>query len=320
MAASQMTGLKVISLSDIEIGAVLGRGAYGTVFKVKYLGVYYAAKRIHSILLEVADSRERSVMIESFMHEIRLCNSISHPNIVQYRGIFYEHQQSNVPVMLMELMDTSLTSFIEGQPYISNTTKMSILHDVSLGLYYLHSQEPPIIHRDLSPNNVMIKSYLPQPVAKISDLGVAKTVQPDRHRTMTKVPGTMDFMPPEAFNDIPQYGPPMDIFSYGGIALFVINQEWPRPSAAVTFDPITGRVQGFSEVDRRHNYFKFKDGPVKQLILACLSNDPGARPSAKRIEVSLLRFKEDQEVLAQGLKFLTLQQEDEIKKVANSYV
>ena len=322
MASSQMIGLQVIPLSDIEIGAELGRGAYGKVFKVKYLGVYYAAKEIHSIYLEGSNLRERSMIIESFMHEIRLCNSISHPNIVQYQGIFYEHVQSDVPVMLMELMDNSLTSYMQGQPYISSITKMSILHDISLGLYYLHSQKPPIIHRDLSPNNIMIKSYLPQPVAKISDLGVAKIVKADSHstpNTMTKAPGTIDFMPPEALSDRPQYGPPMDVFSYGGIALYVIIQEWPRPTVAVAFDPITRQLQAYSEVERRHRYFNFQDGPIKKLILACLSNDPGARPSSRRIEASLSSFKNNKEVLAQGLK-LSTQQQDEITKVIFIYL
>lgn len=314
MATPRMKELQVIPLSDIHIGADLGRGAYGRVFKVKYLGAYYAAKQIHGILLELEN--ESRIIIESFIREIRLCSTLSHPNIVQYRGIFYERSQPRVPVMLMELMDNSLTSYLQGQVYVSSTTKISILHDISLGLYYLHSQKPSIIHRDLSPNNVMIKNYLPQPVAKISDLGVAKIVKADSHKTMTKAPGTVDFMPPECLYDKPVYGTPMDIFSYGGVALFVINQEWPRPSAPVKSDPRTGRMHAYSEVERRHEYLNFQDGPVKQLIVACLSNDPHARPVAGRIEAFMSRFKENnEEILAQAIKIVLKQQQDEVEKV-----
>lgn len=321
MAASQVLGLQVIPSSDIQIGDILGQGAYGKVFKVKYLGVYYAAKEIHSLLLEYAEPRERSMIINNFLDEIKVGSSLSHDNIVQYRGIFY-NDKSDVPIMLMELMDSSLTSYILGQPYVSSTTKIKILHDLSLGLYYLHSQNPPIVHRDLSPNNVMIKSYLPQPVAKIGDLGVAKSIRDDSKKSMTKAPGTVDFMPPEALYDQPQYGPPMDVFSYGGIALFVINQEWPAPTMLVTHDPVTHELRAFSEVERRQNYLNFPHGPVKDLILECLSNDPAVRPSTRRIETFLSDFKKNkEEVLAQAFEKFT-QQQDEVEKVVykNIYV
>ena len=314
--------MQVIPLSDIQIGDELGRGAYGRVFKVKYLGVYYAAKQIHSLLLENVSTRERNQLVDSFVHEIKLCSTLSHPNIVQYRGIYYDSGQSRsgVPIMLMELMDNSLTYYLQGLPYISSTTKMSILHDVSLGLYYLHSQKPPIIHRDLSPNNVMIKSNFPHPVAKISDLGVARSFKVDNQMTMTRAPGTLHFMPPECLHENPQYGTPMDVFSYGGVALFVINQEWPEPTAPVRFDPQTNQLYAFSEVDRRHRYLNFQDGPVKQIIVACLSNDPGARPSARRIEAFMSSFKiKGEESLAQATQIiLAAQLKDKTEKVHNS--
>ena len=69
--------------------------------------------------------------------------------------------------------------------------KLSILVDVSRGLWYLHSHNPPVIHRDLSPNNVLLTSQF---VAKISDLGVAKVIEADSKKTKTRAPGTVDFI------------------------------------------------------------------------------------------------------------------------------
>ena len=85
--------------------------------------------------------------------------------------------------------------------------------------------EGQIIHRDLSPNNILLSR---DSVAKISDLGVAKVVQADSKATqtmLTKVPGTADFMPPESFAEIPNYEISLDIFSYGGIVLHVVRYE-----------------------------------------------------------------------------------------------
>ena len=72
----------------------------------------------------------------------------------------------------------------------------SILHDVVLGLCYLHSQIPPTIHRDLSSNNVLLTSNM---TAKISDLGVARNLNltPLQVSRLTQTPGTLAYMPPE---------------------------------------------------------------------------------------------------------------------------
>ena len=67
----------------------------------------------------------------------------------------------------MERMQESLTSVVEEYPNIPMYVKLSMLLDVSRGLWYLHAHHPPIVHRDLSPNNVLLTSQF---VAKISDL------------------------------------------------------------------------------------------------------------------------------------------------------
>ena len=65
-----------------------------------------------------------------------------------------------LPVMVMEMMADSLTSFVDKHEKIPVHIKYSIVHDVSLGLCYLHNHDPPIVHRDLSPNNVLLTAHL----------------------------------------------------------------------------------------------------------------------------------------------------------------
>ena len=59
--------------------------------------------------------------------------------------------------------------------------------------------------------------------------------------TITKIPGTPDFMSPEALAQRPVYGPSLDVFSYGGVALDLITQQWPEPSDQSTFFVIAKR-------------------------------------------------------------------------------
>ena len=277
-----------ISESNIELlrDQELGRGAYGRVFKARYRGCVCAAKEVHSILIQLTHMapEERRRLQVTFQRECNHCSKLNHPNIVHFIGVYHPPQQLFPAVMIMELMDESLTVYAE-KPNISFKRRMSVLHDVAVGLSYLHSRNPPVIHRDLSPNNVLLKHLPLLPVAKIADLGVAKIVNVDERSSksyQTKVPGTVDFMPLEAFGDKPKYGISFDVFSYGGIMLYTVNGKWPRPTALADFDPVTRQVRGFSEVERRQEYLDKMRGEaevLRPLVEACLDNDPVKRPS-----------------------------------------
>jgi len=195
-----------------------------------------------------------------------------------------------LPVMVMEMMADSLTSLVNKHEKIPVHIKFSIVYDVSLGLCYLHNQDPPIVHRDLSPNNILLTAHH---VAKISDLGVAKVIKADSRKTMTKAPGTVDFMPPESLSRSPEYGPPMDVFSFAGIVLHTFNQQWPSPSDQVEFHPKSRKIVALSEAKHRQQYLDKLRGEAEvlmPLVEECLDNDPSVRPTiadvCERIHVS----------------------------------
>ena len=273
----------------------LGRGAYGKVYEVKYCETVCAAKEIHSVLIEDVGETERRLTIESFLRECRQCSMLRHPNVIQFLGVYYPPgaggaNSMRLPVMVMEMMVDSLTSFVDKHEKIPVHIKYSIVHDVSLGLCYLHNHDPPIVHRDFSPNNVLLTAHH---VAKISDLGVAKVIKADSRKTMTKAPGTVDFMPPESLANNPVYGPPMDVFSFAGIILHTFNQQWPRPTEQVQFDPKTRKRVALSEVERRQQYLDKMIGEaevLRPLMEECLDDDPAVRPTivtvCDRIQVS----------------------------------
>ena len=262
----------------------LGRGAYGKVYEVNYCETICAAKEIHSLLIEASGKEEKQHIIDTFSRECHQCSRLRHPNIVQFLGVYYPEGgavRMRLPVMVMEMMACSLTSLVKEQQKIAVHIKYSIINDVALGLCYLHSHNPPIVHRDLSPNNILLTAHL---VAKISDLGVAKAMPADSKKTMTQVPGTCDFMPREARQDRPKYGPPVDVFSFGGIILHTFTQQWPSPCEDVQFDPESRALVALSEVQRRMKYLdKITDAnevALKPFIVKCLDDDPNERPCA----------------------------------------
>ena len=280
----------------IPNGKDIGVGAYGRVFEVEYCGSIFAAKEIHSILVQGVGREEFEATKKAFLSECIRSASLSHPNVVLFLGVYNPGGHLLLPVLVMELMQESLTSVVEKYPNIPMYVKLSILLDVSRGLWYLHTHHPPIVHRDLSPNNVLLTSQF---VAKISDLGVAKVIQADNKKTKTRAPGTVDFMPPEALLETPEYGPPLDIFSYGGLILHVVNQEWPKPLHYVMTDPKTGRIIGLSEVERRQQHMEKMTGTpadLRPLVEQCLDNQPSRRPPISDVSERMKRMKEAESV------------------------
>ena len=204
-----------------QTGRKLGEGSYGCVEELSVNGFICAGKRMYDTLID-SENQGADQMIEKYYDECQLLSSLRHPNIVQFLGIcFLEAQPTSsvtnqLPVLVMEMLQGSLDDLLENTPNIPLAKKCSILQDVARGLVYLHSRSPAIIHRDLTARNVLLNSAM---VAKIADMGNSRiiNIDPGRlSRTMTRgVPGTAVYMPPEAFDLPPRYGPKLDMFSFG---------------------------------------------------------------------------------------------------------
>lgn len=257
--ASDKYALKHLILTGIRLGTrQVGCGAYARVFTADYDGTHCAARELQPILAESLE------ITKAFLQECVIHSKLQHPNVVKLLGLYYPSDQAKLPIQIMELMDGNLTSLLEKSQTIPTHTKSSILQDVSKGLYYLHNLTPPMMHRDLSSNNILLKSG----VAKISDFIVAKVILPDSpDKTLTIYPGTIAFMPPEVRAD--DYGLPIDIFSFGCIVCHTISQQYPEPMES----------SQSTEVEKRQKYIDhIQGGLLKQLVIQCLDNDPAKRP------------------------------------------
>jgi len=277
-------------------GVEIGVGAYGRVFEVEVCGELYAAKEIHPALIDGVEQAGFERMKRMFIDECHQSSALGHRNVVHVLGVYNPSSESRLPVLVMERMQESLTSLVEKYQIIPKCVKLSMLLDVSRGLWYLHCHNPPIVHRDLSPNNILLTSQF---VAKISDLGVAKVIKADSKKTKTRAPGTVDFMGPEALAETPEYGTPLDVFSYGGVTLHVVNQEWPKPLHYVVTDPKTRRRVALSEVERRQEHVeKMREAPadLRHLVEQCLDDDPARRPPISDVSERMRRMKEAENV------------------------
>ena len=187
--------------------------------QVEVDGLVCAAKKIHEILLDTGNIGVQEIA-EKYLQECQIMSDLRHPNITQFMGLCFL-DNSQLPLLVMERLEGSLDDLLETVPHIPLALKRSILEDVTRGLLYLHKHNPQIIHRDLTAKNVLLTSSL---VGKITDLGNSRIVdiQPGQlAQTLSRNPGTLVYMPPEAMSAASRYGPSLDIFSFGHLGLFV---------------------------------------------------------------------------------------------------
>ena len=264
----------------------LGIGSYGAVCKAMCDDLPCAAKILHPALFQFTAPESTSVM-RKFEQECRLLSAIKHPHIVQYLGTYHD-PESRLPVLLMELMDESLTRFLqrshEPLPY---HTQVNLCHDIALALSYLHSNG--IVHRDLSSNNVLL---IAGSRAKVTDFGMVKLYDMNRstaHLTpLTLCPGTTVYMSPEALKDRPVYTEKLDSFSLGVLCVQIMTRQFPDPGdrfqAMVINDPRipSGRVQvEVPEIKRGRSHIDLIDPahPLPPVALDYLKDRDRERPS-----------------------------------------
>ena len=286
----------------------LGIGSYGAVCKAKCDDLLCAAKILHPTLfdpttqLQVSRKQEHRLPIRRFEQECEFLSTIRHPNIVQYLCM-HQDPDTGLPVLLMELMDYSLTHFLESSPQpILYHIQVNICHDITLALSFLHSNG--IVHRDLSSNNVLLTGNIR---AKVTDFGMAKLgdLNPQATRyTFTMCPGTDVYMPPEAVKDDPVYTEKIDCFSFGVIIVQTLTQQFPKPGNRRQEVEINhpGLPQGIievrlAEVDRRQNHISQVDPnhPLLPIALNCLKDKDSERPSAQQLCESVASLKERSE-------------------------
>ena len=131
---------------------VLGHGAYGIVCKAKCEDLLCAAKTTHQILLDTIESAAKS-FVRRFEQECELLSTLRHPNIVQFMGTCSDPDTGG-QVLLMEMMEESLTHYCMECQYIPYHIQVNICHDVALALSYLHLNQ--IVHRCVCSNDILL--------------------------------------------------------------------------------------------------------------------------------------------------------------------
>ena len=241
-----------IQLTEEQLGA----GGWAVVKVAIFRGQRVAAKCLHNQIISAHNVR-------LFTREMNMAAHARHPNLLQFIGATMD----NNPIILTEFMPTSLRRVLEQGNPLSHGQIISIVSDVARALNYLHLTSPdPIIHRDVSSANVLLKSSAGDNYeAKLSDYGSANFV---RYAT-TVGPGNPLYSAPEV-NDPKQHSPKMDIYSLGLLLVEMCSGE--------LFDDYEELIHTRIAVDWPE---------MVAVIRPCIRQDPRRRPSTADIIIQL---------------------------------
>uniref|UniRef100_A0A3B3SH87 NIMA related kinase 10 n=1 Tax=Paramormyrops kingsleyae TaxID=1676925 RepID=A0A3B3SH87_9TELE len=252
----------------------LGSGAFGSVYKVRRQNgqnlLALKEVNLHNPAFG-KDKRERDVSVEKVVSELSVMKEqISHPNIVKYYKTFLEDRL----YIVMELIDgvplaEHLNSLKEKQQRFTEDRIWNIFIQMCLALRYLHI-EKKIVHRDLSPNNIM----LGESDRVTIDFGLAK--QKEAGCELTSVVGTMLYSSPEIVKSEP-YGEKADVWALGCI-LYQMAELRPAFYSSNTLALATQIVEAV--------YEPVQDGVFSTRvtdIIKCLTPDADLRPDIVEI-------------------------------------
>lgn len=264
---------------------VLGTGAYGIIYKAKCDELVCAGKVLHRELFGFSDPSANTAS-ENFERECQFLKAANHPNVVQYLASVRDHE-SGLPVLLMELMDESLTQFLQRHQILPYHVQVNLCQDIALALAYLHSNLG-IVHRDLSSNNVLL---IAERRAKITDFGTSKILRRNPGLTQhTICPGTQYYMAPEVLEGPSSCTDKMDCFSFGVLTIQTVTCQFPEPGPNRRKEYSQRHSLGeiwvpVEERERRKAHIDLIDPshPLLPVALSCLEYKPENRPSASQL-------------------------------------
>ena len=255
-----MLGDNIPILTNIQIGKVIGSGAFGEVYQARWNNI------------DVALKSTKGEDVQEFENELQIMLEMRHPNILQLFGLFVKVEDQQ-PMIVTEFMNQGdLLHLLQTEAEITNKQLVEFCQQISLGMEYLHSRD--ILHRDLACRNILVSSKTLEDTSnltvKVADFGLSRHT-PDYYKIQSKkIP--VRWTAPEVI----EFGKalkPSDVWSYG-IVVWEIFSRGAIPYAGFN----NQQVIEFLKSGRRIDPPPTMPGPISDILKECWKRKPGERP------------------------------------------
>jgi tRNA A-37 threonylcarbamoyl transferase component Bud32 len=203
------------------------------------------------------DIQARRKALERFENEARLLSRLDNPQVVKLRGFFIEDHRA---YLVLEHIDgKNLRQIVAEKGHFSEEETKVLLAKMCKILSYLHSLEPPLVHRDFTPDNLILDK---DGNLKLIDFNVAQEMQDG---TTGTVVGKQAYLPPEQFRG--QAEPASDVYAMGATLYYLLTGKDPTPISTL----------------RVAKELPDLDPQLDQLMTQLTSMDPALRPTADEV-------------------------------------
>ncbi|KAM4663087.1 receptor-interacting serine/threonine-protein kinase 3-like [Discoglossus pictus] len=257
--------------ADLKIHGAVGSGGFGVVRRAwsRDLGMEVALKTLYKGTGNREDELQKEkdkMQRANFTFILRLLAT-------------YETKAPDLTIefgLVMEYMPYgSLHSFFHNIKEVPWSLRFQIIHQVAVGMNFLHMLRPPIIHRDLKPSNVLLNKSLD---VQLTDFGLAKYEGSTKSSIHT--PGTVSYIPPEAFKEGYDSTTKFDVYSFGILTWSVVTGQ--EPYNGMDFGVIVACISSGSRPNMKMLDLDVKMvSEAKTLMTKCWDGEPNARPSFK---------------------------------------
>lgn len=258
---------------------IVGSGSFKTVYKgfdaVDGIEVAWAKVEITGRIMESPKELQR------LKTEIQLLRSLHHKHILRLYASWVDNKNRTVNIITELFTSGNLREYRTKHKKVDMKAMRRWAKQILTGLAYLHSQKPPIIHRDLKCDNIFINGNHGK--VKIGDFGLAMVMQ---QRKTQSIQGTLEFMAPELFGE--NYNELVDIYSFGMCMLEMVTGECP-------YSECQGFVQIYQNISKGVKpvaLSKVKDAEVKCFIESCLASAADRLPASDLLKSPFL-LKDD---------------------------
>lgn len=276
-SSGDLTEHWLIDFDDISLGRTIGHSSFGTVNQGMFNGTKVAVKTIHC---DSAPNSQNSLL--AIRREAELNCKLRHPNIVLFMGICIQPTKVAIVTELMSRGNVRdlLIREVNGElsPLAWNLRQQWAL-DVARGMAYLHSLNPPIIHRDLKTTNLLVDRGMN---VKICDFGLSRF----RSKKLMSSVGTVHFAAPEVLrSDL--YNEKADLFSFGTVM-------WELYSRKCVFQGLA-QIEVFQRVmsGEMPRVDDECDTRYRELMEQCWSINMDSRPSFREVTDRLSMLVKD---------------------------